>query len=472
MGLRLRILLFFALLGLGAVAIVLGALMLGYSRADNPALLTGFVNVGLLSGFGILGLAAMIWLLFDEKIAKPVEALAASLRARAYGDLSGEIDHTPAAFLGDLAPAAAAVSSRLGDANIRAAAMIAEQTARLEAEKRQLAAILSGIPVAVIMVGGDDGITLYDGHAAGVLDDIHPLGLGRSVYDYFDATSLRSALDMLHANPARKSYAQQLVCIDGSRLFDATLHRMGETDGYMLSFAITEDHEAERPVVFDFDLNARRLTGDVLTTRLRDLTYVVFDTETTGLLADRDEVVQIGAVRVVAGRAAKGEKIDTLVNPGRAIPPSSTRVHGISDAMVQGAPDMAHAAHRFHRFAKGAVLVAHNAPFDMAFFKRAERDIGASFDHPVLDTVLLSAVLFGGSAEHTLDALAERLEVTIDAAHRHTAMGDALATRDVFLKMLPLLESRGLHTFGDVLREARRHGRLVPDLNHHAISTD
>ncbi|WP_323777639.1 3'-5' exonuclease, partial [Leisingera sp.] len=148
-------------------------------------------------------------------------------------------------------------------------------------------------------------------------------------------------------------------------------------------------------------------------------------------------------------------------DPGRPIPAASTKVHGISDALVQGAPVISDAARAFHQFASDAVIVAHNAPFDMAFLHRHAKRAGISWDQPVLDTVLLSAVLFGASQNHTLDALCERLDVTIPPALRHTAMGDARATAEVFCKMLPMLEARGLATFGAVLEESRKHGRLM-----------
>ena len=223
--------------------------------------------------------------------------------------------------------------------------------------------------------------------------------------------------------------------------------------------------DAERPLTYDFALIRSEVTTDQRSAALRALTYVIFDTETTGLDPERDEIVQIGAVRVVNGRIVDGERYDTLVNPGRPIPPGSTRVHGLSDDMVAAAPSVADAVAGFHAFAKGAVLVAHNAPFDLAFLRRAGTARGLSFDHPVLDTVLLSAVLFGGSATHTLDALADRLQVNIAGNLRHTAIGDAVATAQVFVGCLGMLDGRGVGTFGACLTEVRRHERIVQDLN-------
>nr|WP_252193089.1 exonuclease domain-containing protein [Rhizobium sp. CSW-27] len=122
-------------------------------------------------------------------------------------------------------------------------------------------------------------------------------------------------------------------------------------------------------------------------------------------------------------------------------------------------------AKRFRLFAQGAILVAHNAPFDMEFLRRRERELGGRFDNPILDTVLLSAAVFGQAETHTLDALAERLGLSIARSDRHTAIGDAMATAEVFLKLKDMLAARGIHRFGEVLRETRKHRRLLKDLN-------
>src|SRR5690606_35895048 len=150
---------------------------------------------------------------------------------------------------------------------------------------------------------------------------------------------------------------------------------------------------------------------------------------TTGL-EDSDRMVQIAGLRIARGRLT-GESFETLVNPGRAIPPRATAIHGISDAMVADAPGPDMALTSFHHFAQDAVLVAHNAPFDMGMLRNTGK--GPDFDNRVLDTVLLSVMIWGGSVSHTLDVLAERLGIVIPPEKRHTAMGDARATAEIFL---------------------------------------
>jgi DNA polymerase-3 subunit epsilon len=460
LSLRTRIFLFFAALGAGSLAILAVGLMLGHRQGTGTDA-APFVAAGIVSGFGIIGLTAGIWLLFDENVAKPVERLAADLRARAHGGVTRDLDLGTAKHLGDLAPAAAAVSKRLSSATLDAADTVAQRTAELAFETQQLTAILTDIPLAVMMVNPAHQIVLYDGQSAELLEAEAPARLNAPLFDYLKEDAILDALDDLARTGKRR---EPIVAESRSgRFYAGHIRTLGDGAGYMLMLEPLSP-DAERPLTYDFALIHAEATGDQRSALLRSLTYVIFDTETTGLDPERDEIVQIGAVRVVNGRIVEGERYDTLVNPGRPIPPGSTKVHGISDDMVVGAPGVAEAVRGFHAFAKGAILVAHNAPFDLAFLRRGA-PAGLAFDHPVLDTVLLSAVLFGGSATHTLDALADRLAVDIAGNLRHTAIGDAVATAQVFTACLAMLEGRGFGTFGTVLTEVRKHERIVQDLN-------
>lgn len=215
-----------------------------------------------------------------------------------------------------------------------------------------------------------------------------------------------------------------------------------------------------RPEFYDFTLPPPA-SAEIAHRPLSELRFVVFDTETTGLSPrSGDEIVQIAGVRIVNGRILRGEVFDTLVNPGRHIPAASTAVHGIDDARVQGAPDIVEAGRRFHDYCQGSVLVAHNAAFDMAFLRMKEERLALKFDHPTLCTVLLSAALYPYAEDLTLDALAVRFGVTLPAEHRHTALGDALATAEVFRHMLGLLEAAGLRTLGDAIARSDEMHRI------------
>ncbi|MHB0952952.1 MAG: 3'-5' exonuclease [Allorhizobium sp.] len=226
-------------------------------------------------------------------------------------------------------------------------------------------------------------------------------------------------------------------------------------------------------VVYDFDLLSRAQSERMAESRLDDLAYVVFDTETTGLFPERgDEIVQIAAVRIVNGKRVPGETLDLLVNPGRLIPRASSAIHGVTDAMVADAISVQEAVERFHTFAKGAVIVAHNAPFDMTFLWRREAELGIHFVNPILDTVLLSAAVFGLTETHTLDDLVIRLGVDLPASQRHTAMGDTLATAEVFLKLKQVLQARGIERLNEVLTEVKRYDRLLQDINHRSDNAE
>lgn len=210
-----------------------------------------------------------------------------------------------------------------------------------------------------------------------------------------------------------------------------------------------------RPEYYDFDLFAFSESNRALDERkLTELTYTVFDTETTGLEPSAgDEIIQIGATRLVNGKLLKGESFDQLVDPKRPIPAAGIPIHGITPEMVAGQPTIETVLPAFHAYAQDTVLVAHNAAFDMRFLQLKEELTGCRFDQPVLDTLLLSAVVHPNQESHKLEAIAERFGVTVIG--RHTALGDAMVTAEVFQKLIPLLAEKGIHTLGDARRASQ-----------------
>jgi len=226
--------------------------------------------------------------------------------------------------------------------------------------------------------------------------------------------------------------------------------------------AVIAAAEGERPEFYDFDLFSWSAASHELDDRLlSELAYTVFDTETTGLQPTQgDEIIQIGATRIVNRRLLRHECFDQLINPQCRLSPQSIEVHGITPELLVDQPTIAVVLPKFHAFCADTVLVGHNAAFDMRFLQLKEKQTGVRFEQPVLDTLLLSAVLHSNQTTHRLEAIAERLGVSVFG--RHTALGDAIVTGEVFLKMLPLLAEMGIRT----LRQAREasqktfHARL------------
>jgi DNA polymerase III subunit epsilon len=180
---------------------------------------------------------------------------------------------------------------------------------------------------------------------------------------------------------------------------------------------------------------------------------VVFDLETTGLEpAGGDEIISIGGVRVRAGKVVREDHYVTLVRPGRRIPAASTRVHGITDAMVAGQPTLDDVLPRFVEFVGESVPVAHVASFDLAFLNPRLRPLG----YPdlgggaVIDTLLLTYSLFPDWDGYNLEEIARRLDLAV--VGRHTSLGDALVTAEILVRLLEVLDRRGVRTLGELLR--------------------
>ncbi|MCG6893605.1 MAG: hypothetical protein LJE65_08380 [Desulfobacteraceae bacterium] len=236
---------------------------------------------------------------------------------------------------------------------------------------------------------------------------------------------------------------------DGQARFNLFLPAAESTEGEGVRCATILP--ASRPEFYDFDLFSQPGQVPELDERLlTQLTCTVFDTETTGLNpAAGDEIISIGAVRIVNGKLLREDVFDQLVDPRRDLPEESIRIHGIRPEMLAGQPTVERILPLFQKFAEDTVLVGHNAAFDMRMLQVKEAATGVRFINPVLDTLLLSAVVHPSLSDHDMEAIADRLGVPI--VGRHTALGDAIVTGEIFLKLIPLLAERGIRT----LKEAR-----------------
>jgi DNA polymerase-3 subunit epsilon len=200
---------------------------------------------------------------------------------------------------------------------------------------------------------------------------------------------------------------------------------------------------------------ARQASFDELGTPLRDVVFVVVDLETTGGSPADCGITEIGAVKVRAGDVL-GE-FHTLVNPGASIPPFIQVLTGISDAMVATSPRVTTVLPDFLDFANGAVLVAHNAPFDIGFLKAAAR----ATDHEwplfgVLDTARLARqVLLRDEAPNCkLSTLARLFRATTTPNHR--ALEDARATVDVLHGLIERVGTQGVDTLEELVTYSSR----------------
>ena len=177
-----------------------------------------------------------------------------------------------------------------------------------------------------------------------------------------------------------------------------------------------------------------------------DAEFVVFDLETTGLDCEGDSIIEIGAVKIRGGEIIG--HFATFVNPMRDISSRITELTGITNEMVADAPLIGHAFAEFTTFVGDAVLVAHNAEFDVGFIVASARRLGASVSNTYLDTLKLTRMLFPDLKKHKLGAVAEHLGISLENAHR--AVDDAGATAEIFLHCLAMLRSQDCFTLSDI----------------------
>ncbi len=373
---------------------------------------------------------------------------------------------------------------------VRAAAGAA---ADLEVERARLARVLEALGEGVLVVAPEGRVTLANRAAQALLGE-RLVGRGLTEVVAGAASVLRTADDFR----AGARTAQRLTIQGrGDRVLDAVVTPLLEGAARLTGLAIVfrdretdganaEDAEAvarprgagfvsgvapgappdELPEFYDFsvlDDMDRHVSAADRPHSLDGLVCTVLDVETTGLDAARgDRIVSIACVRVRNGIVRPAEMLDVLVNPGRAIPPESVRIHGITDDMVADAPVLESVLPDVLRFAEGTVLVGHHVWFDLRFLRMATDQLGLpplTDTHPVLDTRLLSEMVHGPLERHDLETICLRLGVA--PRGRHSALGDALATAEILARLVGLLRRRGVETLGEALEAMRRlRGRL------------
>ena len=435
-----------------AVATLVPALTVAVVLADLPqnsrqTLLDSLGGELLVLALGLIGLVGLIgWISWstwraerrqDERTASAVQMIAeVNPDHRLPGDTATE------QAINTLAERHASAESRLSE-------QLDAAHAELRLERDGLLAVLAGLDVPVGVVDDRGRVLLVNPAARQALGGRTPLAAGRSILGVFDADDFLPLLTRALAGERPRAVvghtAIRLVRLTGP-----------DEAAMVLVVGNPAEEDAQGPVV-GWSVDLARPSRPVptrqqwLQTPLADIVFSVVDCETTGLHVDAgDRVVAIGAVRVDGGVLRADDTFDALINPGRRIPELSTSFHGITDDMVVGADGPGAVVAQFAGYAADSVLVAHHAGFDFGFLRPAAASVGVELEPLALDTMLLSAVLEPDpEARHGLDYVCRRYGVEVFG--RHTALGDALATAEVLVRMIPQLAERGIVT----LREAR-----------------
>ncbi len=197
-----------------------------------------------------------------------------------------------------------------------------------------------------------------------------------------------------------------------------------------------------------------------------DDVYVVFDLETTGFSPDKNKIIEIGAVKVERG--AITERFSTFVNPEVPIPFHIEELTSIRDDMVMDAPKIEEILPQFLEFCEGAIMVAHNAEFDMSFIRKNCERQQLTAEFTVIDTVALARMLLPHLNRFKLDTVAKALGISLD--HHHRAVDDAACTAEIFVKFIQMLKDRGMQTLDEVNRMGQASAETIKKLpTYHAI---
>jgi len=198
---------------------------------------------------------------------------------------------------------------------------------------------------------------------------------------------------------------------------------------------------------------------NILTKKARKefTSFIVFDLETTGLSANSDRIIEIGAVKIE--NRIITDKYQTLINPCIPIPKRATEVNHITNSMVQNAPTIEQVLPKFKEFIGNLPLIAHNASFDMRFLLSESNRCLIPINNGSIDTLKLSRKMFDFLANHKLATVANSLQIPIHEEHR--ALGDAEVTAKIFLAILCRIEDKDAEK--DKIRKGKK-SNSYPDI--------
>lgn len=282
-----------------------------------------------------------------------------------------------------------------------------------------------------------------------------------------DSTLVQETLDLLRVSGGRAN-ALQIVDV----VFKVS-HIDEDLAALLVGDLVKDDRRFRMIDGQTFELQV----ADCETRLLNEVDFVVVDIEATGAKMPPNRIIELGAYRIRSGKVV--DSFLTLVNPEISIPRFVISLTGISNEMVKQAPLFAEVAPRWLEFVKDAVLIAHNAPFDTTFLNHEISRVypGHRMVNPHLCTVTLSRRAIPGLANYRLDTVADHFSIPI--FQRHRAGSDALATAEVFLRILERLAEHGVRDLAAVRRfqvpetkqtsgtrtDSRRDSQLLPSVS-------
>ena len=328
--------------------------------------------------------------------------------------------------------------------------VLASREDQRQLTEQRLTGILAALPTGVVVVTPSGLVSLVN-NAARHIFPADALSPGTSV---FAAITRESVPEPGHPEPVTS-----VRSVDG-RVIPARIAALGDRGGWVMILEAPPgdggDHELDHDLALHDSLP--QSAPPEATTPLAELSGIVVDCETTGLDPRRDRIVSIGAVRTHGVRTYAHANLDMLIDPATAIPRVSTAIHGIDNAMVEGAPEVRTGLDCLEEISGNCIVIGHNIGFDLAILTAESRRCGKSWSTPFsLDTGHLVAVLEPDLHSLDLDAVCRHFGVAVGG--RHTALGDALSAAELFTRIVPLLEDRSVVTLGDALAFARRARR-------------
>lgn len=206
----------------------------------------------------------------------------------------------------------------------------------------------------------------------------------------------------------------------------------------------------------------RKLTGLIKNDKGQEISHdvVVIDFETTGLIPDEDEIIEIGAVKIRNGQIV--ESFKALVRPKEHIPEDITELTGITDEMVKKAARIGDIMPKLEEFCKDCVVVAHYADFDAGFFKEHSVNKELVNDLTFVDTFAMSILLMPKLYKHKLISVAKALDIKMERAHR--AGDDAKATAQIYLKFIDMLKEKGITKFSEAEEKMQEVLSMVKEM--------